>query len=391
MGRLGISIYPEKSDLSMDKAYIEKAVNLGYTRIFMNMLSIDEDKKTEFLKRYTDTIKYARKLEPDMEIFLDINPLVLKTLGVDPQDLSFFADLGVDGVRLDMGFSGKEEAKMTQNEYNLKVEINMSMHSYYLNRIFDFFPNAKNLVGCHNFYPQAYTALGLDFFNECTDKFVKYGLTTAAFVTSQVGEIGPWALQEGLPTLEMHRNLDIETQVRHLKKLNTIDDIIIGNAYASDEELALAAKAFFTTESYFNVELYDNISEVEKLVVVEPESIAEKAIATGHERLKEIAKFFDVSMHSYRADSSDYLIRSSGMRFLLAAQDIKHAGAKRDIKRGDILVLNNNYEQYKGEVQIALIDRPADDKVNIVGRIKEDELILLDYLKRSEKFRFQVR
>ncbi len=67
--------------------------------------------------------------------------------------------------------------------------------------------------------------------------FKKEGIRTAAFISSQVGEIGPWDVNDGLPTLEMHRQLPVTVQAKHLFATNLIDDVVIGNAYASNEEL----------------------------------------------------------------------------------------------------------------------------------------------------------
>ncbi len=46
-----------------------------------------------------------------------------------------------------------------------------------------------------------------------------------------------WDINDGLCTLEQHRNLPIEVQAKHLWATGLIDDVIIGNAYASEEEL----------------------------------------------------------------------------------------------------------------------------------------------------------
>ena len=46
-----------------------------------------------------------------------------------------------------------------------------------------------------------------------------------------------WDINDGLCTLEEHRNLPIEVQAKHLWATGLIDDVIIGNAYASEEEL----------------------------------------------------------------------------------------------------------------------------------------------------------
>ncbi|MGO0916150.1 MupG family TIM beta-alpha barrel fold protein [Clostridioides difficile] len=39
--------------------------------------------------------------------------------------MNFFKKTKADGIRLDMGFTGSEEALMTFNPQNLKIEINM--------------------------------------------------------------------------------------------------------------------------------------------------------------------------------------------------------------------------------------------------------------------------
>ncbi|WP_285697280.1 DUF871 domain-containing protein, partial [Enterococcus hirae] len=48
---------------------------------------------------------------------------------------------------------------------------------------------------------------------------------------------------------------------------------------------------------------------------------------------------------------------------------------------------NVGYDQYKGETQIALKEMKNDGRVNVVGRISEDELFLLDFLKPWSSFK----
>ena len=88
--------------------------------------------------------------------------------------MTFFKDIGADGLRLDMGFTGNEEAIMTFNPYDLKIEINMSNDVHTIDTIMDYKPNRYNLYACHNFYPHGYTGLGLEFFENCTKRFSKY-------------------------------------------------------------------------------------------------------------------------------------------------------------------------------------------------------------------------
>ena len=60
-----------------------------------------------------------------------------------------------------------------------------------------------------------------------------------------------------------------------------------------------------------------------------------------------------------------------------------------DIHRGDILIGNVNFGQYKGETQIALKDMPNHGQINVVGRISDAELFLLDYIKPWSGFTFE--
>ena len=48
---------------------------------------------------------------------------------------------------------------MTYNPYGLKIEINMSNGTKYVDNIMSHRPNRENLIGCHNFYPHRYSGL----------------------------------------------------------------------------------------------------------------------------------------------------------------------------------------------------------------------------------------
>ena len=359
MNALGISLYPEKSDYEADKNYLTLAKKYGFSRIFMNLLLFKAKNVAPLVERLRKTIDYGNQL--GFDTFIDVNPYTLKALKIAPKELSFFADMGVKGIRLDMGFTGKEEAEMTQNDLGLKIEINMSNDDHYLERIFDYNPNRQQLVGCHNFFPQAFTGLSVDYFVHCSKRFLERNLHTAAFVTSQVGEVGPWSLHEGLCTMEAHRHLPIENQVKHLKFLNVVDDIIIGNAYASEDELKKMSEAFYSDVLTLSIDPEVDVTELEKEIIEE-------------------------TAHTYRGDRSEYMIRSSMPRFTYYTASIPKKQSTSEIKRGDVVILNETYGQYKGEVQIALKDRPKDARVNKVGRICEADLILLDAVKPYTSF-----
>lgn len=358
MKKLGIALYPDKTTLEEDQRYLEIAAKLGYTRLFMSLLQLyaDPDKGLERIKA---TLKIANEL--GFEAIVDVSSHIFKKFNIDYRDLSFFKKLGVAGLRLDMGYTGKEEAIMTHNKENLKIEINMSNYNHYLEQILDYEPNTDNLVASHNFFPQAYTGLDTDYFLKCSKKFKENNIRSAAFVTAQTAKIGPWPLQEGLCTIEEHRDLPIETQVKHYRMMNSVEDLLIGNAYASEEELAKCATAFFETEVKVKVVL-DNASELEQELITEMD-------------------------HTYRGDYSSYMIRSSWPRFTYKDQAIPAKKEQKEIQVGDLLILNDTYGQYKGELQIALKARKADSRINIVGHVAAEELVLLPYLKPFQNFK----
>ncbi len=361
MKNLGISIYPEKSIDTELFNYIDMAKDVGFKRIFSCLLSAKESKE-QMIKRFSNIIGYAN--EKGFETIVDVNPSVLKNLGVDSNDLSFFKEIKASGFRLDAGYSGDEEAMMTYNDYNLKVEINMSNDTRYIDTIMDHRPNRYNLIGCHNFYPHKHSGLSLDYFGKCTHNFKKHGLNTAAFITSQnENAFGPWPIGNQIPTLEMHRYMPIEVQLKHMIALDIIDDVIISNSFATKEEFKKIKNIRLDMVS-FEVILEDDITEIEKIILLD-------------------------EIHFRRGDICDTVIRSTkNSRDKYKDRSFPVHNTCKNIKRGDIIIESEEYGNYKGELEIALKDFENSGKSNVVGRIREEEIFMLDYIKPNQKFNF---
>lgn len=361
MRRLGISIYPEKSETDELKSYIKNAYNYGFRRIFSSLLFAN-DKDTNSIKdKFKEINGFAKNL--GYEIIVDVNPRVLNELGIGYDDLTFFKDLNADGIRFDLGYSGLEESLMTFNDQDLKIEINMSMDTHMIDNIMDYQPNKYNLIGCHNFYPHRYSALTEKFFLKTTEKFNRYKLKTAAFVTSQNEDsFGPWPVSEGIPTLEIHRDLPLEVQIKHYIIMDNIDDIIISNCYPSQEELKKVSHLPLDKPE-FSVNLIEGITDLmEKIVLNEN--------------------------HFYRGDHSDYLIRSTQSRVKYKGESFPRVNTPDLIKKGDIIIEGDGYGHYTGELQIAKKDMENSGKSNVVARIVDEEIFLIDYLKPWQKFSF---
>lgn len=255
---------------------------------------------------------------------------------------------------------------MTYNPENLIIEINMSNNVHTIDTIMDYRPNKYKLYGCHNFYPHRYSGLNLDFYKECTKRFNKYGLKTATFVTSHdKGAFGPWPTTEGLPTLELHRELPLDVQIKHHIAMELVDDILISNCYPTKEELSRIEGLDLDVVT-FDVELVEGIPEIEKKIVLE-------------------------EFHFNRGDQNDYFIRSTQSRVKYKGHRFEVFNAPNQIKRGDILIESSEYGHYAGELQIALKDMENSGKTNVVAKVVDIEHFILDEIKPWQKFKFRLK
>lgn len=359
MRELGISVYPFHSKMEDNKAYVDLASKYGFTRCFMCLLSVSHSKE-EIIKDFSEIINYCK--DRGIKTTLDISPSVFKYLNISYDDLNFFYKLGAWAIRLDLGFSGNEESLMTYNDYDLKIELNMSNDTPYLDTIMKFYPNKENLLGCYNFYPHAYSGFNRNLFKNSMNRFKKYSINSSAFVNAQEGTFGPWQVSDGICSLEEHRNMPIELQAMELFSLG-VDAVFIANCYANEDsfkKLNELDKRLIT----FKAKLIKDLPETEKKIVLE-------------------------ELHQNRLDASEYFIRSSNPRVKYREKEFNLFNAVEDIKRGDILIDSSKYGNYAGEMQIALKDIKNTGKTNVVGHICEEYLFLLDYIKPAQRFKIK--
>ena len=359
MSELGISIYPSKSTFQEMAAYLDQTASLGYTRIFTSMLEV-ADNPDETVQAFKAIIAHGNKL--GMRTSLDANPKLFKALNLGYEDMSFFADLGIWSLRLDEGFRDYEEAMMTHNPYGIIIETNISRGQHYIDLIMDFGANKDRLIGSHNFYPQAYTGLDLDYFVETAAKYKAYNLRTAAFVDTASGKFGPWPLSDLMVSSEVQRNLPLTTQIQLLKATGVIDDLFISSSLVDIDDLKAAAASFFGTMPELQVQFREDTSSLEKTICLD-------------------------NIQLYRGDYSGYMIRSSQTRVTYRNESVPAANTAA-IQRGDILIGNDQAGQYKAELQVALKDRPnLGERQNVIGHIREADLILLDWIQPWQSFR----
>ncbi len=360
MSRIGISLYPDVSkNLSKDIEYLKLAKKYGFSRLFLNMLEAD-DEAFNANKAICDAAK-----ELGYNIVIDVTPNVFKKYNITYEDLSFFKSLNVDAIRLDEGFDGHKEAMMTLNPEGLKIEINASSDTKTLDNILSYKPYKSNLITSHNFYPLKYSGLSYKQFEKTSKHIMSLGLSISTFVSSQVeGSFGPWPVNEGLCSIEMHRKLPLDLQVRHLFASGLTNDVMIANCYASEEELKSISN-FHLGKLTMKAVLLDTISDVEKEILFKQN-------------------------HFVRGDMSEYIARSTMTRISYKDAYIPKTYTPFTLKRGDICILNEDYGRYKGELHIILNNIENDGRINKVGHLLPEEMILLDFIEPWKAFEIIV-
>ncbi len=381
MHKLGISVYPDKSDINEVYAYMEKAASLGFTRIFTCFLSVPDDERETYLKTtFKDFMKKAHEL--GFEVAADTNPEVFKLIGASPDNLKPFADLGLDIIRLDGNFGTQGDIAVTRNPYNIKIEFNASMDAG-VELLINNGGNKDQIIMCHNFFPERYTGLDFDLFQEFNAYWKELNLHTAAFVSSNNEHtIGPWQVFCGLPTVEIMRGLPIDLQARYLLATGDVDDILVGNYPATDEELEALSKVNLQAIE-FRVDEAEGITDNEKAIM------------------------YEFAPHWDRYDHSSFMLRSSmsrvwfkaqksvqdptvstNMNYQITSQSIPYRDPGKPVfTKGDVLVVNDNLAHYRGELEIVLTEIPNDGERNLVATVKPEEIMLLDFIKPGYHFK----
>ncbi len=362
MKRLGISVYPERAPREKCYEYMKLAGKYGFQRVFTCLLSVEEDKET--IKRdFTEFCKVAH--ENGLKVSVDTNGAVFKRLGAGPRDLSVFAEMNVDIIRLDEHFSDAEDIAITKNPYGIMIEYNASS-TQALDVMIKKGADRSNMCLCSNFYPQRNTGMGLSRWQELNSWYQSLGLNNAAFVTSHEPHThGPWEVYDGLPTLEIHRDLPIDLQLRHLNAMGLINDFLIGNAFASEAELKAMAETDLS-KIIIKVNAAEGISEIEKEIIT-------------------------CDIHMSRDDCNELVVRSSWPRVEYKDKSIVPRPNGRELfTRGDVIIVNDHLKHYAGELMIVLSEIKADDVYNYVGHVDGGEQLLLDCIKPAYSFALTI-
>jgi len=141
-----------------------------------------------------------------------------------------------------------------------------------------------------------------------------------------------------------------------LEPLSQINNVLFGNPFATELELKEVSD-LNKEEITLNIKLEKNVSKSELEII-------------------------DYKKHFRRGDITENYIRSTMTRILFKKEDIEPNNKNNVFSKGDVVIINNNGKNYKGELHIILKNNftDTDNMYNLVGKIDNSEIKLLDYI-----------
>src|SRR5699024_2837489 len=173
-------------------------------------------------------------------------------------------------------------------------------------------------------------------------------------------------LPETMPTIEYLRTLPLEIQANYYFSSGIIDEIVLSTQFLNEKEFTDIKRGLVR----------------QKTLYIEPEKTL-----SPEER-----KIIDYDKIMIREDIGQNLIRCSFTAYIFRNENI----VKRDFKekiipRGSIVIPNNDYHVYKGEVEIVKEDIPFNGLRNVIGRITQEQMFMINEIKPYDIIKFKLK
>lgn len=345
----GISIYLNEEINEKQQAYIEQARKHGFKWIFTS-LHIPEDDSSKLRSRFKQLAQMAK--QAGMDLIADVSPVSLQLIEASIDQVEELLEWGVTGLRVDYGIDSDQIAFLSTK---MQVALNAStLTNGDWQEILHAGADISNIEAWHNFYPRPETGLDDEYIKEKNEWLCSLGLATMAFVAGDSDKRGP--IFEGLPTLEKHRSEPpFAAAIELVRQLHT-KKVLIGDPHLSEEA--------FQQFKWFG---------------------QEGCIPLRAEPFTDVSLY--QSIQTNRQDPARDCIRSVESRgFAQVGRSTLEPFQMTARQRGSITVDNKQYLRYAGEMQIVLNPLPADEKVNVIGKVIDKDLDILSFIGAGQKF-----
>lgn len=349
-----VSVYPKKNpDFIKIENYIKEAKCNGCKEIFSSahLPELNIKFQYDFILNLCCLVhKY------DMKVCVDFGGDSLLDLLNDAKYCALLKQAHIDSIRLDYGVKPNIVVALRDKLGTDNYVINASLINE--NEIRDYLKYDVNYKACHNFYPRYQTGLDEPFVKEQYYLFKKYGIDVICCVPSHTHPRGP--IYEGLPTLEKHRSIGFDECLIEIS--DYCDEVLVGDEWIKEEEFISLHRIGIDKRIDIQVVLEKDITEQERNIVL--------------------------AEHKMRYDSNSYCYRSQSSRQM--AEFSKPVKPNNMIKRNvnDITIDNENFYRYSGELQIVKQNLESDTRVNVVGRVLDEDMWKLRYFRHGFIYRF---
>lgn len=340
---LGFSVYC--ASFGRDRERLASLWRSG-ARIFTS-LHISEENGASYVGTATEMCCFLH--DTGYEIIADVSKHTLEMFG-ETDIVRLAKRLHIDVLRFDYGFSVQEMARIGEQ---MPVCINASVFNE--DDVALIVRNSSKVYALHNFYPRPETGLDEAFFTGNNARLSDLGVTPWAFIPGDCNLRAP--LHEGLPTLEAHRGVSPWACFNDMVRNYGIEQVFVGDGLISDMEM-----------KFFDDCRNDGIIDVPVV-------------------LTDAGSSLDGAVFTVRADSPHRVMRMQESReYSCFGKEIEPASCTGR-ERGSVTIDNINYKRYSGEIQIVRKTLPADERVNVIGRIPEKYLLLLDSIPNNARIR----
>ena len=349
MVELGFSMYVS-SGKEKNLQIVEKAKNAGLKYAFTS-LHIPEESDIDLKSEMSEVFEACKAA--NISIIADTSPRTVEKLGLKAIDE--LKDSGLTHLRVDYGFDNREIVRLS-TMFNVVFNSSTLLPAQ-LKELKSLNVDFTRMKACHNFYPKPRAGLSLNKVLTINERLSFLGITNMAFVAGDKEFRGP--LKQGLVTVEEHRYEDVLLSSLQLLTMTSTDIVLIGDVDVADQ-----------TWSKF------------------------KDLSEGFVRLKcnlvNDYQYLNQSHHHDRVDSSDYVIRSVESRMYATGGINIEPKSSHLIQKGHILIGNSAYLRYSGELEIARRELGFESRVNIIGKVDEEYLKYLPYIKDGMGFILEI-
>lgn len=258
-------------------------------------------------------------------------------------------ELKLWGLRIDYGFTPEEIGEMAKT---MPIILNASTTSPEDARRIAAL--GREVFALHNFYPRPETGLDEDCLMQTTNQLREAGLSVQCFIPGDTLLRGP--LHEGLPTLEAHRHCLPSAAFVDMALRFGMEDIFLADPGLSRKEQERIAR------------------------------FCQDGVICVPADLDENWRHLYNRVFTCRIDSPRWLIRFQESRTYSCQGQIVEPENCVERRRGIITADNKHYGRYSGELMLMREDLPADHRVNVIGQVPANALLLVDRIGRGAKF-----